>query len=129
GLGAGMAAQRPIQVARGQFGDQASGLGSRPGRERRRQRRQLADLILHGRDQLWVLMADIEIDQLRGEIKIAVAVIIPEPNALACRDRQWIDMRLRRAGVKDVRGITLLDPSALLRIWMKAVHARSPAVK
>jgi hypothetical protein len=57
-----------------------------------------------------VLVADRDVDELRGEVEVAVAVVIPEVASLAARDRERCDLVLHRPGVEDVLPVELLDP-------------------
>src|SRR5690606_22904650 len=54
-------------------------------------RRHAAGLILNCLDESRVLVAHVEVDELRREVEVFLAVVIPEPHALALSDRQRID--------------------------------------
>ena len=65
-------------------------------------RAQHVGLLLDGRDELGVLVADVGVDELAGEVEVAVALVVPEPRALGAGDDQRVERRLRRPGVEDV---------------------------
>src|SRR2546429_575886 len=71
-------------------------------RHRRPDRGQLVGLFLDRRDDLRVLVADRDVDELRGEVEVAVALGIPEVAALAAGDHGRVELVLHRPGVEDV---------------------------
>ena len=79
----------------------------------RRHRREPTRLLLDGFDHLRVLMADVDVDELAGEVQVAVAVVVPEVAPLRGRNRQRLDLRLRTPGVEDVRTVEVVDALAL----------------
>ena len=70
-LGAAVGEEHPVQVAGVQLGDQAGGLGARVVGVLRGDRAELCRLLLDRRDDLRVLVADVGVDQLRGEVQAA----------------------------------------------------------
>ena len=79
GLGAAVGEEDHVQVAGGELGDEAGGLAAGLVGVERRDRAQAAGLLLDRGDQLGVLVADVEVDELGGEVEVAVAVLVPEP--------------------------------------------------
>ena len=49
-------------------------------------RRQSRGLLLDGLHDLRVLMADVDVDELTGEVEVAIAVVVPEVAALGSGD-------------------------------------------
>ena len=84
-------------------------------------RAELVGLLLDRRDELRVLVADRDVDELRGEVEVAVAVVVPEVAALGAGDRDRVERVLHRPGVEDVPLRVGLDLLAEL-----ACSARSP---
>ena len=68
-------------------------------RHRRADRRELVRLLLDRRDDLRVLVADRDVDELRGEVEVALPLVVPEvrpsPPAIGsgsiwlCTDQEW----------------------------------------
>ena len=81
-----------------------------------------AGLLLDRGDQLGVLVADVDVDQLGGEVQVALAGVVPEVRARGRGDRQRVDQRLRRPGVEDVRPVVARAPSPR-RLGMPARQA------
>jgi hypothetical protein len=69
-----------------------------------------------------VVVADVGVHQLAGEIQVAVAVVVPEIRALGGRDRQRLQRLLRGPGMKDVRPVHRVDMRAEVGIWLIAAH-------
>ena len=67
------------------LGDQPGGLGPLVVRVLRRDGAQPRGLLLDRGDDLRVLVADVDVDQLRGEVEVAVAVVVPDVGALRRR--------------------------------------------
>ena len=84
--------------------------------------RQLVGLLLDRGDDLRVLVPDRDVDELRGEVEVAVPVVVPEPAALGARDRQRVDLVLHRPGVEDVLLVELPDPLPELAILAHDGH-------
>ena len=75
--------------------------------------RQTRGLVLDRLDDLGVLVADVDIDQLTGEVQVAVAVVVPEVAPLRGGNRQRLDLRLCAPRVEDVRAVEVVDALAL----------------
>ena len=105
-------------VARGHLGEEPSQLGAPlVVAERRCDRAELAGLRLDRRDELGMLMADVDVDQLRREVEVALAVEVPDVAALGAGDRHGVDLVLHRPGVEDVllRVLDDLRPEVRIR--------------
>jgi len=53
-------------------------------------------------DEAGVLVAEVQVDELRREVEVLVAVVVPEAGTLTLGDGQRVDLPLRRPGVEDV---------------------------
>ncbi len=77
-------------------------------------------------------MPDREVDELRGEIEVAVAVVVPEVAALPAGDRDRVDRVLHRPRVDDVALRVLDDLLAERPVGLDRCHrssfARSGAI-
>jgi len=62
-----------------------------------------------------MLVADVEVDELRGEIEPAVVVAIPEPDALAALEERRVGGALDGPGKHGVVAVFLDD---LLGVWV-----------
>ena len=78
--------------------------------------RELGCLLLDGRDHLRVLMADVHVDQLRGEVQELVAVVVPDVRAFRCGDAHGIQRCLRAPRVEHVLTVEVVDALAFGRI-------------
>ena len=67
-------------------------------------------------DDLGVLVTDVDVDQLRGEVEIAVAVVVPQIAALGPGNGDGREQRLRRPRVEDVGLVELDDTATLLGV-------------
>ena len=74
---------------------------ARLGRHRRPDRGQFLRLLLDRGDDLRVPVADRHVHELRGEVEVALAVVVPEVAALGARDGNRVDRALHRPGVED----------------------------
>ena len=119
--------ERDREVAGRHLGEHAPELGARLVRHRRADRAQLVGLLLDRRDDLRVLVADADVDELRGEVEVALAVVVPEIPALCTRDRDRIDRALHRPRVENVLLRVGDDLCAEVRIGLDRGHARSPS--
>jgi hypothetical protein len=108
GLGAAVGEEHVPQVAGRDLGDEPGRLAARVVAERGCDRAQLRRLSLDRRDHGRVLVAEVEVDQLRGEVQVAAALLVPEPAALAAGDDQRVERALGRPGVEDVRAVVLV---------------------
>ena len=93
-------------VSRGrQIGDGLRGSAAHQGRMLRGERHLHARLLLNRRDDRRVLMADIGVDQLAGEIQEFGAVEIPHLAASAGRQHPRIQRPLRTPGMENMRPV------------------------
>src|ERR671929_169313 len=83
--GAPVREERHGEVPGRGLGEQARERRARLGRHRRADRAELFGLLLDRGDHLRVLVADRDVDELRGEVEISVAVVVPEVAALRAR--------------------------------------------
>ena len=100
-LGAAVGEEHLVEVARRDLGDQPGRLAARVvGEATAAIVHSCAGLLLDRRDQLRVLVADVDVDQLAGEVEVALAGVVPEvasPRApaigsgsiSACADQEW----------------------------------------
>src|SRR6266540_933620 len=95
------------------------------GRHRRTDRAELVGLLLDRRDDLGVLVADRDVDELGGEVEVPLAVVVPEIAAFRARNRDGVDRVLHRPRVEDVALRILDDLNAELRIGLDDRHVRS----
>jgi hypothetical protein len=84
------------------FREQSRQLRARLVRHRRPDRRQLVGLLLDRGDDLRVLVPERDIDELRREVEVAVAVVVPEVATLRALDGDRVDRVLHAPRVEDV---------------------------
>ena len=101
-LGAAVGEEHHVEVAGGQLGDQAGRLAAGVVGVERGDRAELVGLLLDGGDQLGVLVADVDVDQLAGEVEVAVALVVPEARPLGADDDERVERGLRRPRVEHV---------------------------
>src|SRR5215213_9606245 len=101
-LRAAVREERHRQVAGRDLREQPPELRARLARHRRADRAEPVGLLLDRRDDLRVLVADRDVDELRREVEIAVALVVPEMPALGAGHGQGIDLPLHRPRVEDV---------------------------
>ena len=111
-LGAAVREERHREVAGRHLGDQARERRARLGRHRRPDRAELVGLLLDRGDEPRVLVADRDVDELRREVEVALAVVVPEVAPLRARDRDRVERVLHRPGVEDV-ALRFFDDRAL----------------
>ena len=95
-LCAGVGEEHLVEVTGRDLGDEPGRLAARVVGERRADGAHLRRVVLDGGDQLRVLVADVDVHQLRGEVQVGLAVVVGEVRALRRRDRQRVDQGLRR---------------------------------
>ena len=109
-LGAAAREEHLVEVARGALGDQAGRLGADVVGERRCHRAELLGLTHDGVDQPRVLVAQVQVHQLRREVQVVVALVVPERGARpACdghrRDEPLGGPRVEHVGTVGGRGL------------------------
>ena len=52
-------------------------------------------------DDFGVLMTDVHVHQLRGEVEVGVAILVGDVNALRVANHEWVDRSLCGPGVED----------------------------
>ena len=123
-LGAAVREERHREVARGHLGEQAREGRARLGRHGRADRAQLVGLLLDRGDDLRVLVADRDVDELGGEVEVPLPLVIPEVAALGPGDGERVDRVLDAPRVEDVVLRLLLDALALGRPALGRRHGR-----
>lgn len=102
-----------VQLARRALGDQ-------PGRFRagrvgvlRRHRAQLGSLFGNGGNDFRVLVADVGVDQLTGEVQQPVALAVPHVRPRRRRDRHGRDLGLSRPGMENMGPVQFVGTGGL----------------
>ena len=124
-VGAAVGEEHLVEVGGRALDDQPGALGALVVRVLRRDGREPAGLLLDRRDDLRVLVADVDVDQLRGEVEVAVAVVVPDVAALGAGHDHRRDERLRGPGVEDVCAVELVDPGTGGRVGGRLRGGRS----
>ena len=75
--------------------------------------RKAPGLVLDRLDDLGVLMADVDVDQLGGEVQKTIAVVVPDVAALTSGDDHGLQRLLRAPRVKDVLAVQVVNALAL----------------
>jgi hypothetical protein len=83
----------------------------------RRDGRDLRGLLLDSSNDLRVLVPDVDVHQLRGEVQPLVAVVVPDVRAFRGRDAHRIECTLRTPRVEHVLTIEVVDALAFFGIW------------
>jgi hypothetical protein len=94
-----------VDLLGGDLADQTGGLAARIVGVERRRGAQPVGLLLDRSHQLGVLMADVEVDQLTGEIEVARAVLGPEVAALGTGEHHRVQRALGTPGMEDMSAI------------------------
>ncbi len=89
----------------GHFADQASGLAAGVVGVERGHGAQSIGLLFDRSHQLGVLVADVDVDELAGEIEVASAVLRPEVAPLGARHHRRVQRALGAPGMEDVSAI------------------------
>ena len=134
GLGAAVGEEHPVQRAGGQAGDESRCLGTGLVGEARRDGALPGRGLLDRGDELRVLVADVDVDQLAGEVEVALALEVPEVAARRGGDRQRVDQRLRRPRVEDVGAVVTRDLRATRGVGVElrlgeGAHRARPLVR
>ena len=69
-------------------------------------------LLLDRSHDLWVLVADVDVDELRREVEVAVPLVVPHVDALGTGDRHRLDARLGGPRVKYPGAVVGVDSGA-----------------
>ena len=101
-LGAAVREERDGQVARRHLREHPAEPRARLVRHRRADRAELVGLVLDRLDDLRMLVPDVDVDELRGEVEVPLPVVVPEVTALRAGDRDRVDLVLHRPRVEDV---------------------------
>ena len=104
-LGTAVGEEHLVEVARRQLGDQPGRLAARVVGVDRGDRAQLVGLLLDRRHELGVLVADVDVDELAGEVEPGSPALVPEPRAEGPGDDDGVEQRLRRPRVEDVGAV------------------------
>ena len=107
-----------------EFNDALSSFTTLVIRMLRSDRRQLPGLLLDRGNHLRVLVADIHVHQLRGEVQPLVAVVVPHVRTLGRRDTHRVQSTLGAPRMEDVLTVQIEDVLALGGIGGKR-HANS----
>ncbi len=91
-----------VQVSRSHSCDEACELAAHVAGHRGLDGGEAPRLLLDGANEVGVLVAEVQVDELRAEVEVGVAFVVPEGGAFASRDGQWIDLGLSAPGVEDV---------------------------
>ena len=105
GVGAAVGEEDLVEAGRGQLGDALGGLAADVVGVLRRDRRELGGLLLDRGDDLRVLVTDVDVDQLAGEVEVAGAVVVPDVGPLGPGDGQRVERGLGAPRVEDVRAV------------------------
>ena len=114
--------ERHAEVARRDLLEQPSEAGTRLRRHRRPDRAQLVGLLLDRRDDLRVLVPDVDVDELRREVEVARSFVVPEVATLRAGDRDRVDRVLCRPRVEDVLLRVLDDLRSEIRVRLDRGH-------
>ena len=100
-----------------QFNDALGGLTARLVGVLRRNRRKLGSLLLNRGDHLGVLVTNVGVHQLAGEVEKALTVVVPDVRTLATGDEHGIQRALGRPRVEYVRAVQVVDLLATCGVW------------
>ena len=113
-----------VEIARCELGDEPGCLAACVVGEGGRDRAQAGGLFLDRGDHFRVLVTEVEVDELAREVEVAVAFVVGEIAAQRAGDRQRIDDRLGRPGVKHVPAVVSRSPGPRQR--RRPAHLSSP---
>ena len=105
GLRPAVGEEHLVQRPRRQFGDQPGRLATSVVGEDRGDRAQLVGLLLDRRHELGVLVADVHVDELAGEVEIGASGLVPEPCPRRAGDDDRVERGLRRPRVEHVGAV------------------------
>ncbi len=128
-LRAAVREERDGEVAGRDLREHAAEARARLVRHRRADRAELVGLVLDRLDDLRVLVADVDVDELRGEVQVALPVVIPEMTALGTGDRDRVDLALHRPRVEDVLLRVRDDLGTEVRVRLDDGHLHAPSLR
>ena len=105
GLGAAVGEEDPVEALGRVGGDEPGRLVAGLVGEGRRDGAEPLGLLDDGGDHLRVLVAEVQVHQLRREVEPAVALVVPELAPGAAGERERVDQVLGRPGVEDVGSV------------------------
>ncbi len=105
GVGTAVGEEDLVQLAGGALRDQSRGLGAGVVRVLGSDRAQRGGLGLDGCHHTRVLVTDVGVDQLRGEVQQAISVAVPDVRAARRDDRHRCDLGLGRPRMEHVRPV------------------------
>ena len=108
-LGAAVREERHREIAGRDLGQEPRQLGALLVRHHRPDRAEPVRLLLDRRDHLRMLVPDRDVDELRREVEVAVAVEVPEVPPLGAGNRDRVDRRAHRPRVEHVALVVGLD--------------------
>ncbi len=133
-LGPAVREEHPIEVAGRELCDETGGLAPGVVREGRLDGAEALGLLDDRRDEPRVLVADVDVHELRGEVEISIALVVLEVRARCPRDRERVDEGLCRPGVEDVcpvvpsdRRLVVRQPESRFPYLRVRVHASTMA--
>ena len=102
GVGTAVREEHLVEVAGRHLGDAPGELAAHVAGHRGLDRREAARLLLDRRDEVGVLVPEVQVHELRREVEVRVARVVPERRALADGDGQRVDEGLRAPRVEHV---------------------------
>ena len=105
GVRAAVGEEDLVEVTGRELGQEAGGLGAHVVGEGRRDGALPSGVLLDRGDELGVLVADVDVDQLGGEVEVLLPLVVPEVRAAGVCDGQRVDLGLRGPGVENVRPV------------------------
>jgi hypothetical protein len=116
GLGAAVGEEDVREALGRPVDDEASRLGAHVVGVLGRHRAQPRGLLLDRGDDAWVLVADVGVDELRREVEVAPAVVVPDVRAAAACYHHRRQLRLRGPRVEDMGTVEAVDAPALVGV-------------
>jgi hypothetical protein len=101
-LGPAVGEEDHVEVTGRQLGDHPGGRAGGLVGVDRGDRAELVRLLLDGGHELRVLVADVDVDELAGEVEVALALVVPEARPLGTDDDERVQRRLGRPRVEHV---------------------------
>ena len=123
GVGAAVREEHLVEVAGRHLGDAAGELAAHVVRHRGLDGGEAPRLLLDRRDEVGVLVPEVEVHELRREVEVRVARVVPERRALARRDGQRVDERLRAPRVEHVRAVVGPHPRVGVEVGQRMPRA------